>query len=291
MTLLELVERCSARLEAAGISYGHGTACAFDEAAWLVLWQLGRPLDALDEQAGQAVGADEVARCEALVERRIETRQPAAYLTGEAWLQGVPFHADARAIVPRSFIAELIADGTLEAWLAGEPARILDLCTGNGSLAVLAAMAWPAARVDATDLSEQALQLAARNVARHGLPSRIALRKGDCLAAAQGPYDLILCNPPYVTRESMSLLPPEYRAEPALALDGGEDGMDFVRTLLAALRAEPARHLAEGGVLVLEVGHERAGFEAAFPGLEPVWLATRSSEDAVLLLTREALLR
>ena len=115
MTLLELVERCSARLEAAGISYGHGTACAFDEAAWLVLWQLGRPLDALDEQAGQAVGADEVARCEALVERRIETRQPAAYLTGEAWLQGVPFHADARAIVPRSFIAELIADGTLEA--------------------------------------------------------------------------------------------------------------------------------------------------------------------------------
>jgi ribosomal protein L3 glutamine methyltransferase len=291
VTLLELVERCSARLEAAGVSYGHGTACAFDEAAWLVLWQLGRPLDALDDVADQPVAADELALCEALVTRRIETRQPAAYLTGEAWLQGVPFHVDHRAIVPRSFIAELIADGTLQAWLPQEPTRILDLCTGNGSLAVLAAMACPDAQVDATDLSLEALEVAARNVERHGLGSRIALRRGDALAAARGPYDLILCNPPYVTRASMSRLPPEYRAEPALALDGGEDGMDFVRTLLAGLAAEPARYLAATGILVLEIGHERAGFEAAFPGLEPVWLPTPSAEDAVLLLTCEDLRR
>ncbi len=289
MTVDELVERCCARLEAAGVSFGHGTTCAYDEAAWLVLWQLGWPLDALDEVAARPIGADDVRRCEALITRRIETRQPAAYLTGEAWLQGVPFHADARAIVPRSFIAELLADGTLEAWLPREPARILDLCTGNGSLAVLAAMAWIQARVDATDLSEPALEVAARNVTRHDLSSRIALHRGDGLAAASGPYDLILCNPPYVTHASMARLPPEYRAEPALALDGGEDGMDFVRALLEALRADPSRHLVPAGALVLEIGHERANFEAAFPELAAVWLPTSAGDDQVLLLSREAL--
>ena len=291
VTVLELVERCCARLEAADLSYGHGTTCAFDEAAWLVLWQLGWPLDGLDEAAGRVVSTDEVSRCDALVTRRIDTRQPAAYLTGEAWLQGVPFHVDPRAIVPRSFIAELIADGTLEAWLPREPSHILDLCTGNASLAVLAALAWPQARVDATDLSEPALQVAARNVVRHDLAARITLTQGDGLAAARGPYDLILCNPPYVTRASMARLPPEYRAEPALALDGGEDGMDFVRALLSGLRADPARHLRPRGVLVLEIGHERPAFEAAFAHLEPVWLPTSVGDDAVLLLDREALAR
>ena len=291
MTVLELVERCCARLEAAGLSYGHGTTCAFDEAAWLVLWQLGLPLDALDEAGGQAVSADALSCCEALVTRRIESRQPAAYLTGEAWLQGVPFHVDARTIVPRSLIAELIADGTLDAWFPDEPSRILDLCTGNASLAVLAALAWPAARLDAADLSEPALQVASRNLARHGLTGRITLHQGDGLAAAHGPYDLILCNPPYVTRASMDRLPAEYRAEPALALDGGEDGMDFVRALLAGLQAAPGRHLGSQGVLVLEIGHERRGFEAAFPHLEPVWLPTSAGDDAVLLLEREALAR
>lgn len=289
MTVLELVERCCTRLEAAELSYGHGTTCAFDEAAWLVLWQIGWPLDGLDEAAGRAVSPEEVNRCDALVTCRIDTRQPAAYLTGEAWLQGVPFHVDPRTIVPRSFIAELIADGTLETWLPDEPSRILDLCTGNASLAVLAALAWPQARVDATDLSEPALQVAARNVSRHGLAARIALGHGEGLAAARGPYDLILCNPPYVPRASMSRLPPEYRAEPALALDGGEDGMDFVRALLAGLRADPARYLRPQGVLVLEVGHERGAFEAAFAPLEPVWLPTSAGDDAVLLLDREAL--
>ena len=289
MTVLELVERCGERLEAAGVSYGHGTDCAFDEAAWLVLWRLGWPLDALDAVADRPVALADANRCEALVAQRIESRQPAAYLTGEAWLQGVPFHVDARTIVPRSYIAELIAQGMLEHWLAGDPLRVLDLCTGNGSLAVLAAMAWPQARVDATDLSVAALEVAARNVERHALGPRITLLQGDGLAPARGPYDLILCNPPYVPRTSMARLPPEHRAEPALALAGGEDGMDFVRPLLRELRRDPARHLGAQGVLVLEIGHERGHFEAAFPELDPVWLPTSADGDPVLLLTREAL--
>ena len=285
MKLLQAIEQAAARLAAAGVGYGHGTTNAFDEAAWLVLWRLGLPLHELDEHAGRDLANDEQAAIDALLARRIETRQPAAYLTGEAWLQGVPFHVDERVIVPRSLIAEVLADGSAEPWLAQEPRRVLDLCTGNGSLAVLAAMAWPEAQVDGTDLSTDALAVAALNVARHGLQGRIDLRQGDGLAAAQGHYDLVLCNPPYVNRQSMAALPAEYRAEPALALDGGTDGMDFIRPLLAAL----PRHLADGGVLVLEVGHERAGFEAAFPQLQPVWLETSAGDDQVLLLTLEDL--
>lgn len=285
MTLIELIETSSARLAEAGVSFGHGTTNAFDEAAWLVLWKLGLPLDALDEHAARELSAAEVAACETLLAERIATRKPAAYLTGEAWLQGVPFTVDERVIVPRSLIAEPLADGTIDAWLSERTRRVLDLCTGNGSLAVLAAMAWPEVEVDASDLSADALAVAAINVERHGLQSRIRLRQGDGLAAADGVYDLVLCNPPYVNRGSMQALPPEYRAEPALALDGGDDGMDFVRALLAALPA----HLSPHGVLVLEIGHERAHFEAAFPRLEAVWLETSAGEDQVLLLTAQAL--
>ncbi|BAL95743.1 50S ribosomal protein L3 N(5)-glutamine methyltransferase [Rubrivivax gelatinosus] len=285
MTLIELIETSSARLAEAGVSFGHGTTNAFDEAAWLVLWKLGLPLDALDEHAARELSAADVAACETLLAERIATRKPAAYLTGEAWLQGVPFTVDERVIVPRSLIAEPLADGAIDAWLSDQTRRVLDLCTGNGSLAVLAAMAWPEVEVDATDLSADALAVAAINVERHGLQSRIRLRQGDGLAAADGVYDLVLCNPPYVNRTSMQALPPEYRAEPALALDGGDDGMDFVRTLLAALPA----HLSPHGVLVLEIGHERAHFEAAFPRLEAVWLETSVGEDQVLLLTAQAL--
>ncbi|MDP1650696.1 MAG: 50S ribosomal protein L3 N(5)-glutamine methyltransferase [Rubrivivax sp.] len=288
MTLIELVERSSRRLEAAGVSFGHGTGNAFDEAAWLVLWRLGLPLHALDENADRAVTPTEQAAAESLVEQRITSRRPFAYLTGEAWLQGVPFYVDERVIVPRSLIAELIADGTLEAWLPAAPRRLLDLCTGNASLAVLAAMAWPEASVLATDISADALTVARINVDRHGLSSRVTLAQGDGWAAAPGRYDLVLCNPPYVNRASMAALPAEYRAEPALALDGnadgGDDGMDFIRRLLA----DAAAHLNDGAVLVLEIGNERAHFEAAFPRLPVVWLPTSTGDDQVLLIERSS---
>jgi ribosomal protein L3 glutamine methyltransferase len=283
--LQDCVQAAAARLAQAGVFFGHGTATAVDEAAWLVLWKLGLPLDALDEHADRPVSADEQAGIDALLAQRIETRQPAAYLTSEAWLQGVPFTIDARAIVPRSFIAELIADASIDPWLGEWTHRVLDLCTGNGSLAVLAAMAWPEVQVDALDLSTDALEVAKLNVERHGLTERIRLLQGDGLAGSNPPYDLILCNPPYVNSASMAALPAEYRAEPELALAGGSDGMDFIRQLLR----EASQALSERGVLVLEIGNEREHFEAAFPALEVVWLETSSGADQVLLLTRDSL--
>jgi len=286
LNLITCIETASARLTQAGLFFGHGTTNAFDEAAWLVLWRLGLPLDALDEHAERELTSAEQSAVTALVDQRIATRKPAAYLTGEAWLQGVPFTVDERAIVPRSFIAELIADASIDPWLNPESRRVLDLCTGNGSLAVLAAMAWPDIEVDALDIDINALAVAKLNVERHDLALRIRLLHGDGLAGAQGPYDLILCNPPYVNSLSMAALPAEYLAEPELALAGGADGMDFIGELL---RAAPAA-LNDDGVLVLEIGNERKHFEAAFPDLEIVWMETSSGTDQVLLVTREALL-
>ena len=286
MTLRDLLTGAIERLEAAQLAYGHGTTNARDEAAWLVLWQLGLPLDTdLDAIAETQVGDADTLAVARLITHRIETRKPAAYLTNEAWLQGVSFYVDERSIVPRSFIAELIAEGGFDAWLGEHTTRVLDLCTGNGSLAVLAALAWPDVRVTGADLSADALAVAHINVARHGLDDRIALRESDGLAACPGPYDLVLCNPPYVNAQSMDDLPAEYRAEPALALAGGADGMDFIRQLLHDL---PSR-LAPGGVLVLEIGNERGHFEAAFPHIETVWLSTSAGDDQVLLLTSDSL--
>jgi ribosomal protein L3 glutamine methyltransferase len=291
MTLVALVQAQSERLKRAGVSFGHGTTNAFDEAAWLVTWALGLALDALETRAAQEVTDEDRRKAEALVTRRIETRQPAAYLTGEAWLQNVPFTIDARAIVPRSYIAELLADveetGTLDAWLSDTTRRVLDLCTGNGSLAVIAAMAYPEIEVVASDISPTALELARINVSRHRLERRISVVESDLFSAVPGTFDLIVCNPPYVTDASMAALPAEYRAEPALALAGGTDGMDLVRRIVA----QAPSHLSADAVLVLEVGHERARFEAAFPRLECAWLETSGGDDCVVLIERRALAR
>ena len=291
MTLPVLIEQAAKRLEAAGVAFGHGTQSAFDEAVWLVLWRLGLPLDTdLDEMADQAVSAEQQAACAALIEKRITTRKPAAYLTREAWLQGVSFYIDERAIVPRSLIAEVLADGTIDAWLSDQTTRVLDLCTGNGSLAVLAALAWPEVHVTGADISDDALAVAAINVERHGLNERVSLVHSDGLSGlnppAYGPFDLILCNPPYVCQASMDALPAEYRAEPELALAGGTDGMDFVRQLF---KQAPAR-MSEHAVLVLEIGNEVDHFIAAFPELEVAWLDTSAGDDQVLVIAREALL-
>ena len=290
MTVIELIEQASARLTEAGVSFGHGTIHAFDEAAWLTLWQLGLPIDSLDEQATQSVSPEAERGVWALIEERIRTRKPAAYLTHEAWLQGVPFYVDERVIVPRSFVAEVLADGSIDGWLSDQTHRVLDLCTGNGSLAVLAAMAFPDVVVDAADISADALAVARINVERHQLTDRITLIQSDGLAALHGPYDLIVCNPPYVNAASMQALPEEYRAEPELALASGEDGMDFTRALFASLRAEPDRYMGPDAVLVLEIGNERPNFERAFPDLPVTWLETSAGPDQLLLITREALL-
>ena len=286
MTVLELIERSSARLEQAGVSFGQGTTNAFDEAAWLVLWRLRLPLDALDDVADRALDEQAIASVDALIARRIDTRQPAAYLTGEAWLQGVPFTIDERGIVPRSLIAEVLCDGTLDAWLQGPPARVLDLCTGNGSLAVLAALRWPGAHGSTrpTCRTTRCSWRASTSIATTS-PTASCCMRAMASSAVHDRYDLILCNPPYVNASSMAALPPEFRAEPALALAGGDDGMDFVRRVLR----DAAAHLQPQGLLVLEIGHERAHFEAAFPTLEVVGLPTSEGDDAVLLITRDAL--
>jgi ribosomal protein L3 glutamine methyltransferase len=221
---------------------------------------------------------------------RISTRKPAAYLTREAWLQGVSFYIDERAIVPRSLIAEVLADGTIDAWLSDQTKQVLDLCTGNGSLAVLAALAWPEVQVTGADISDDALAVATINVERHGLQERVTLVHSDGLniltPPVHGPFDLILCNPPYVCQASMDALPAEFRAEPELALAGGVDGMDFVRQLF---KDAPGR-MSDHAVLVLEIGNEVEHFLRAFPELEVAWLDTSAGDDQVLLVTREALL-
>jgi len=278
-------------LSQAGVAFGHGTTNAQDEAAWLVLWRLGLPLDSVlddgaeDSVVNQPVAPANQAQVAMLFEERIATRKPAAYLTREAWLQGVPFYVDERAIVPRSFIAELLADGSIDDWLSDQTHQVLDLCTGNGSLACLAALAWPEVQVTGADISEGALAVARINVGKHGLQERVRLLQSDGLASLPGPWDLILCNPPYVNAQSMAALPQEYRAEPELALAGGSDGMDFIRRLL---QHAPAR-MSENAVLVLEIGNERAHFETAFPQLPVFWLPTSAGEDQVLLITAAAL--
>ncbi len=303
MDLKELIHTSADRLDEAKVAFGHGTLNAQDEAAWLVLWQLKLPLDldftedmlrtqeratALNLNLNVAdISAVHIQACQALIEQRIQTRKPAAYLTREAWLQGIPFYVDERSIVPRSFIAELISDGAFDAWLAETSHSFLDLCTGNGSLAVLCAMAYPEIEVTGADISKDALAVAKINVEQHQLSNRIQLVESDGLKGLTQTFDCIICNPPYVCEASMQGLPAEFKAEPLLALAGGTDGMDFIRELFLDL-PDRMNHKA---ILVLEIGNEREHFEAAFPRLEAVWLETSAGEDQVLLVTKEALLK
>ncbi|GAB1848930.1 50S ribosomal protein L3 N(5)-glutamine methyltransferase [Achromobacter xylosoxidans] len=287
LTLRDLIRYGVSRLNAAQVALGHGSDNAWDETVYLVLHALHLPLDTLEPFLDARVLDEERNRVLDLIDRRVTERVPAAYLTNEAWLRGHRFYVDARVIVPRSPIAELLDEG-LSPWVQDAQAvdSVLDMCTGSGCLAILSALAFPYAQVDAVDVSPDALEVARRNVDDFGLADRLALHQSDLFdSLPERQYDVIVCNPPYVNSGSMDVLPQEYRHEPQLALAGGTDGMDLVRRILQAA----PRYLSENGVLVLEIGHERDFFEAAFPELSPVWLDTEQASDQLLLLTREQL--
>lgn len=287
-TVGALVRYGTRRFRKAGLAFGHGTGNARDEAAWLVLHALNLPSDAMARADGRPVGPRAARRALALIERRIRSRKPAAYLTGEAWLGNFRFKVDERAVVPRSHIAGLLR-GSLAPWIPERRAirTALDLCTGSGCLAVLLAHAFPRARIDATDISSAALALARVNVGRYRLGRRIRLLRSDLFSALRGKrYDLIVSNPPYVTAAAMRRLPREYRHEPRRALAGGRDGLDVVRRILLGA----ADHLNPGGVLVVEVGAGRARLERTHPRVPFIWPETAAG-DSVFVLGREQLPR
>jgi ribosomal protein L3 glutamine methyltransferase len=278
------------RFHESGLVFGHGTSSAVDEAAFLILEGLRLPIDALDPFADARLLSAERARLDALIAARVESRKPAAYLVNRCYIQGLPFYVDERVIVPRSFIGELLFSGLVgDGGLIGEPeevGRVLDLCTGGGSLAILAARVFPEALVDAADVSADALDVARRNVADYGLEQRVRLIEGDLFSnLGSTRYDVILSNPPYVETAEADAFPPEYAAEPRLAHVGGEDGLDLVRRIVAGARA----HLTPEGVLVCEIGQARPAFEAAFPDLPVIWLDTAESEGEVFFARAEEL--
>ena len=285
-TVRDLIRYGVSRFNQTKLSFGHGSDNAWDEAVYLVLNALHLPPDQLEPFMDARVLPEERQRALAYIDARCDRRVPAPYLTHEAWLQGYAFYVDERVIVPRSPIAELLMT-QLSPWILDpyEVTGILDLCTGSGCLAIIAAHQFPDAFVDATDISAQALEVALRNVTEHGLTDRLNLHQGNLYdpLPVLARYDLIICNPPYVNSQSMLKLPAEYQHEPTLALAGGTDGMDLVRTILEQAPA----HLNDQGILLLEIGHERAYFEAAFPELEPIWLDTAQASDQILLLNRE----
>ena len=282
----DLIRYGVSRFNQTKLSFGHGSDNAWDEAVYLVLSALHLPPDQLEPFMDARVLPEERQKALHYIDARCEKRVPAPYLTHEAWLQGYAFYVDERVIVPRSPIAELLMS-QLSPWILDpyEVTSILDVCTGSGCLAIIAAHQFPEAFVDATDISAQALEVATRNVTEHDLTDRLTLHHGSLFdpLPVSARYDLIICNPPYVNSQSMLALPAEYQHEPSLALAGGDDGMDLVRIILEQAPA----HLNDQGILVLEIGHERAHFEAAFPELEPVWLDTAEASDQILLLTRE----
>jgi ribosomal protein L3 glutamine methyltransferase len=287
ITVRDWLRFAVSRFNEAKLFFGHGSDNAFDEAAYLILHTLHLPLDRLEPFLDASLTHGESEEVQAVIERRVKERIPAAYLTHEAWLGEHRFYVDERVIVPRSFIAELLQEH-LAPWLENpdEVTRALDLCTGSGCLAILTALAFPNAEVDAVDLSKDALEVAAKNVADYGLTDRVEMIESDLFAALDGrTYDVIISNPPYVNAESVAALPPEYQAEPALALGSGEDGLDATRQILASAKA----HLNPGGLLVVEIGHNRDALEAAYPSLPFFWLDTESGDQFVFMLRREDL--
>jgi ribosomal protein L3 glutamine methyltransferase len=287
ITLRDWLRFAVSRFNESKLFFGHGSDNAFDEAAYLILHTLHLPLDRLDPFLDASLTQDEAEEVKTVIERRVRERLPAAYLTHEAWLAEHRFYVDERVIVPRSFIAELLPD-QLTPWVENpdEITRALDLCTGSGCLAILAALAFPNAHVDAVDLSKDALAVAARNVEDYGLQNRIELIESDLFTAlADRTYDVIISNPPYVNADSVATLPPEYQAEPALALGSGADGLDATRQILAQAKS----HLNSGGLLVVEIGHNRDVLEAAYPTLPFTWLDTESGDQFVFMLRQEDL--
>ena len=287
ITVRDWLRFAVSRFNEAQLFFGHGSDNAFDEAVYLILHTLHLPLGRLEPFLDASLTHGESEEVQTVIERRVRERLPAAYLTHEAWLGEHRFYVDERVIVPRSFIAELLQE-QLAPWVENPDGvtRVLDLCTGSGCLAILAALAFPHADVDAVDLSKDALEVAAKNVADYGLTERVELIESDLFAALKGrSYDVIISNPPYVNAESVAALPPEYQAEPALALGSGEDGLDATRQILAQAKA----HLNPGGLLVVEIGHNRDALEAACPTLPFTWLDTESGDQFVFMLRREDL--
>ena len=289
LTLDQCIDHIAQRLEAANLHYGHGAIDAQSEALWIVSKQIDlSPTDALDHLE-QVLSAEQIAKAFEATETRISTRKPLAYILGEAWLMGVPFFSSEQSIVPRSWIAELIVDGSLEPWLPAD-GKALDLCTGNGSLAILLALACPDIRVSACDISLPALAVASRNLDRHSLTSQIELFEGDLWEALPEPhednlFDLIICNPPYVNASSMNALPAEYHAEPALALAGGDDGMNLIRKIIAGA----PDYLSERGAILIEIGNEYEHFKKAFPQIPVIWMEVSAGDEQVLLIQAEDL--
>ncbi|NBR28422.1 MAG: 50S ribosomal protein L3 N(5)-glutamine methyltransferase [Betaproteobacteria bacterium] len=284
-TFAALLAKATRALARANLTYGHGTLDDAEEALVLVAHALGLSLARVDTvPRDKPVSAAACAKAMALIAARIKTRRPAAYLTGEAWLQGLRFFVDERVIVPRSFIAELLAE-KLSPWIETKHTvqRALDLCTGSGCLAILLAKVFRNAKVDAVDLSSPALQVARRNIARHRMTKRVRPVESDLFSAlGKKRYDLIISNPPYVTTATMRRLPPEYRREPAMALAGGSDGFELVNIILR----EAANHLTSQGSLVVEIGHHRRRLERAYPGLPFIWPETSGGDDCVFVLRR-----
>jgi ribosomal protein L3 glutamine methyltransferase len=286
-TVRDVLRYAVSRFNGAKLFFGHGSSDAYDEAAYLILHTLKLPLDKLEPFLDARLLPEEIATLLTVVERRVTERIPAAYLTNEAWLGGYRFYVDQRAIVPRSFIAELIPE-QFSPWVEDPEAvtDILELCTGSGCLPIMLADAFPNTHVDAVDISPDALAVARRNVDDYALQDRISLIESDLYAGVPDrQYDMIISNPPYVNAASMAKLPEEYRREPELALAGGDDGMDLVRNIVAGARQRLKPH----GILMVEIGNERAHAEAAFPELELTWLSTSAGDDMVFLLTADQL--